>query len=163
MGEGPLLRPVLPENTEFVILSFEGPDPYSNAGGLGVRVTELSRALADAGFRTHLFFIGDPEKPPIEAGGGRLILRRWGQWISRYYPNGVYQGEKQKLYDFHSSVPGVIADEVGHGVHQVAGDPGVAQHAEVDGDLHGVCSPEGSRRVFACWVSLPGGQGSRLK
>ncbi|HHX41293.1 MAG TPA: glycosyltransferase family 4 protein [Armatimonadetes bacterium] len=112
MGEGPLLRPVLPENTEFVILSFEGPDPYSNAGGLGVRVTELSRALADAGFRTHLFFIGDPEKPPIEAGGGRLILRRWGQWISRYYPNGVYQGEKQKLYDFHSSVPGVVADEV---------------------------------------------------
>jgi len=112
MGEGPLLRPVLPENTEFVLLSFEGPDQYSLAGGLGVRVAELSRALADAGFRTHLFFIGDPEKPPVESGGNRLILRRWCQWISRYYPNGVYEGEKQKLYDFQSSIPGVIADEV---------------------------------------------------
>ncbi len=36
-----------PENTEFVILSFEGPDqPYSQAGGLGVRVSNLSIALA---------------------------------------------------------------------------------------------------------------------
>lgn len=112
MGEGPLLRPVVPENTEFVLLSFEGPDPYSMAGGLGVRVTELSRALADAGFRTHLFFVGDPNKPPIEAGGGTLILRRWSQWISRYYPNGVYEGEKQKVYDFQQSVPGVVADDI---------------------------------------------------
>ncbi len=112
MGEGPLLRPVVPENTEFVLLSFEGPDQYAMAGGLGVRVTELSRALAEAGFRTHLFFIGDPNKPPVEAGGGRLILRRWSQWISRYYPNGVYEGEKQKVYDFSASVPGVVIDEV---------------------------------------------------
>jgi len=112
MGEGPFLRPVLPENTEFVLLSFEGPDQYSLAGGLGVRVAELSRALAEAGFRTHLFFVGDPNKPPIEAGGGRLILRRWSQWISRYYPNGVYQGEKEKVYDFQSSVPTAVADEI---------------------------------------------------
>ncbi len=57
----------------------------------------------------------------------------------------------------------VIADEVGQGVHQVAGDPGVAQHAEVDGDLHGVCSPESPGRAFARGASLPGGQGSRLR
>src|SRR3990167_8295723 len=39
----------------FVLLSFEGPDRYSRAGGLGSRVTELSRALAGMGFETHLF------------------------------------------------------------------------------------------------------------
>ncbi len=108
-----LLRPVVPENTEFVLLSFEGPDQYSLAGGLGVRVAELSRALAEAGFRTHLFFVGDPGKPPLEEfEGGRLMLRRWSQWVSRYYTNGVYQGEKEKVYDFQSSVPEFVADHI---------------------------------------------------
>ncbi len=50
-----------PERTVFVILSFEGPDVYSQAGGLGVRVRGLSRTLAHLGYETHLFFIGDPE------------------------------------------------------------------------------------------------------
>ena len=49
-----------PDQTTFIILSFEGPDVYSQAGGLGVRVKELSRALAERGFETHLFFVGDP-------------------------------------------------------------------------------------------------------
>src|SRR5207245_4732803 len=31
-----------PDCATFVILSFEGPDPYARAGGLGVRVSELS-------------------------------------------------------------------------------------------------------------------------
>lgn len=44
------------DNIEFVILCFEGPDPYSQAGGLGVRVTHLSETLAKLGFTTHLFF-----------------------------------------------------------------------------------------------------------
>ena len=43
-------REVTPENTEFVILCFEGPDPYSLAGGLGVRVDYLSSTLAQMGF-----------------------------------------------------------------------------------------------------------------
>jgi hypothetical protein len=42
-------------NSVFVLLSFEGPDEYSRAGGLGVRVTNLSACLADKGY-THLFF-----------------------------------------------------------------------------------------------------------
>lgn len=33
---------IKPENTEFVILCFEGPDGYSRAGELGVRVEHLS-------------------------------------------------------------------------------------------------------------------------
>ena len=54
---------VRPENTVFLLLSFEGPDPYSLAGGLGVRMSGLAQALADRGFDTHLVFYGDPFLP----------------------------------------------------------------------------------------------------
>jgi nucleotide-binding universal stress UspA family protein len=37
------------EDVTFCFLSFEGPDRYARAGGLGVRVTNLSRTLAAAG------------------------------------------------------------------------------------------------------------------
>ncbi|MCL4544129.1 MAG: glycosyltransferase family 4 protein, partial [Chloroflexi bacterium] len=57
---------ITPSTAEFVILSFEGPDRYSLAGGLGTRVTELAQALAEGGFRTHLFFVGDPHLPGEE-------------------------------------------------------------------------------------------------
>jgi hypothetical protein len=71
------------------------------AGGLGVRVTHLSQTLAKEGFTTHLFFIGDPYLKGEETGwGGKLILHRWCQWISQYYPSGVYQGENEKIFDF---------------------------------------------------------------
>ena len=53
-------------NVTFALLSFEGPDPYSRAGGLGSRVTEMSSALAAMGLETHLFFIGDPDLPGHE-------------------------------------------------------------------------------------------------
>ena len=76
---------ITPENTEFVILSFEGPDGYSLAGGLGVRVNHLSRTLADMGFTTHLIFVGDPNARGEEVRhGGRLTLHRWCQWISKH-------------------------------------------------------------------------------
>lgn len=104
---------ITPENTLFVLLCFEGPDVYSTAGGLGTRVTELSEALATQGYATHLIFIGDPGKPAVEArADGRLILKRWSQWVSKYYPNGVYDGEEQKLYDFNDSVPYHIYNEI---------------------------------------------------
>jgi len=32
--------------TTFIILSFEGPDPYAHAGGLGSRITGLCESLA---------------------------------------------------------------------------------------------------------------------
>ena len=50
----------------FVLLSFEEPDAYARAGGLGARVSGLGIALADAGYETHLFFIGSPEAPAHE-------------------------------------------------------------------------------------------------
>jgi len=104
---------ISPANTVFVLLCFEGPDVYSTAGGLGTRVTELSEALAMQGYMTHLIFIGDPYKPGIETRfEGRLILKRWSQWVSKYYPNGVYQGEEQKLYDYNESVPYHVYNEI---------------------------------------------------
>ena len=106
-------REVTPDNTEFVILCFEGPDPYSLAGGLGVRVDYLSSTLAQMGFPTHLFFIGDPYRDGEEARSkGRLVLHRWCQWISRYHPNGVYHGEDEKLNDFSDSVPHSVTHHV---------------------------------------------------
>jgi glycosyltransferase involved in cell wall biosynthesis len=97
---------ISPENTVFVSLCFEGPDVYSMAGGLGTRVTELTETLAQLGYETHMIFVGDPTEPGVETHiGGRLILERWSQWISKYYLNGVYDGEEQKLYDFNETVP----------------------------------------------------------
>jgi glycosyltransferase involved in cell wall biosynthesis len=104
---------ISPENTLFVLLCFEGPDVYSTAGGLGTRVTELSEALATQGYTTHLIFIGDPNKPSKELRiDGRLVLERWSQWVSKYYPNGVYDGEEQKLFDYNESVPYHIYNDI---------------------------------------------------
>jgi glycosyltransferase involved in cell wall biosynthesis len=101
------------ENTIFILLSFEGPDRYSLAGGLGVRVTNLSQELYRAGFQTHLFFVGDPrgKGEEIKYDGG-LVLHRWCQWISQYYPNGVYQGENEKLFDFNRSIPDFLVERI---------------------------------------------------
>ncbi len=104
---------IAPDNTVFVIYSFEGPDGYSLAGGLGVRVDGLSRTLALMGFPVHLFFIGDPRLREEEALlKGRLILHRWCQWISAYYPRGVYEGENEKLHDFNDSLPWYVSESV---------------------------------------------------
>ncbi len=104
---------ISPANTVFVLLSFEGPDVYSTAGGLGTRVSELSEALATQGYTTHLIFIGDPFKPTKELRiHDRLILKRWSQWVSKYYSNGVYDGEEAKLYDYNESVPYHIYSEI---------------------------------------------------
>ncbi|MFH1638707.1 MAG: glycosyltransferase [Chloroflexota bacterium] len=106
-------RDINARNTVFVLISFEGPDCYSLAGGLGVRVTNLSNNLVKMGFLTHLFFIGDPGKDgEALTADGRLVLHRWCQWISAYYPLGVYQGENEKLYDFNQSIPGFVVQRI---------------------------------------------------
>lgn len=102
-----------PAATVVVLLSFEGPDVYSRAGGLGVRETGLSRALARRGFDTHLYFCGDPELAGEEdAEGGRLHLRRWCQWISAQHRAGVYDGEEGKVRDWNYSLPPALIDGV---------------------------------------------------
>ena len=101
------------ENTIFVILSFEGPDVYSQAGGLGVRVTNLAQTLARDKYSTHLFFVGDPKMPGEERRlGGKLILHRWCQWISAYHPLGCYQGEQGKLADYTQSIPPFLIENI---------------------------------------------------
>ncbi len=101
------------DNTLFVLLSFEGPDLYSLAGGLGVRVANLSGTLASMGFPTHLFFIGAPGfKGEETCMDGKLTLHRWCQWISEHYLNGVYHGENEKFNDFNQSIPAFVAERV---------------------------------------------------
>jgi len=95
---------------QFHVLSFEGPDNYSQAGGIASRITGLSNALAEAGYETHLWFVGDPDLPGHEKRG-RLQLHRWCQWISRYHPGGVYDGEEGKRADFASSLPPNLTQE----------------------------------------------------
>lgn len=97
----------------FVLLSLEGPDQYSHAGGLGSRVSGLAEALACMGFETHLFFMGDPSLPGHEVrASGLLHLHRWCQWISRYHPGGVYDGEEGKLWDLERSLPPWLAANI---------------------------------------------------
>lgn len=97
----------------FCLLSFEGPDRYALAGGLGVRITHLAETLAERGFETHLIFIGDPHKPGRESQkDGRFTLHRWGQWISAHHPAGVYDGEERKLTDFNESAPPFIIEQI---------------------------------------------------
>jgi glycosyltransferase involved in cell wall biosynthesis len=104
---------ISPENTVFVSLCFEGPDVYSMAGGLGTRVTEFTETLAQLGYETHLIFVGDPTLPNFEQRvDGRLHLVRWGQWISKYYLNGVYDGEEHKLYDYSETVPYYVYENI---------------------------------------------------
>ncbi len=102
-----------PDRTVFVLLSFEGPDLYSQAGGLGVRMKGLSRSLAILGYDTHLYFCGDPDLPGEETlEGGRLHYRRWCQWISAQHHGGVYDGEEGKIRDWNVSLPPSVIDNV---------------------------------------------------
>ena len=102
-----------PQRTVFVVLSFEGPDVYSQAGGLGVRVKGLSRTVAQLGFQTYLYFCGDPDLPGEESQEkGRLVLRRWCQWISARHRGGVYDGEEEKIRDWNASLPPSLIEEV---------------------------------------------------
>jgi glycosyltransferase involved in cell wall biosynthesis len=95
-----------------VLLSFEGPDPYSLVGGLGTRVTELSAALAASGVETTLVFVGDPNLPAVERPSNGLTYRRWCQWISAHHPGGVYDGEWGKIPDYTRSVAPMVLDEI---------------------------------------------------
>jgi glycosyltransferase involved in cell wall biosynthesis len=98
-------------DTQFHILSFEGPDGYARAGGIASRITGLSEALTESGFETHLWFVGDPQLPGHE-NRGQLWWHRWCQWISQYHPAGVYDGEEGKRADYASSLPPFLLREV---------------------------------------------------
>lgn len=95
-GAGPRLA--------FAVVSMEGPDQYSQAGGLGVRVAHLSSALAAAGYPTDLFFVGDPRLPASEERAG-VRMQRLAQELSRRFPRGVYDGEEVKAAHLEATFP----------------------------------------------------------
>ena len=96
---------------QFHLLSFEGPDAYSRAGGLATRVVGLAETLASLDFETHLWFIGDPDLPGHETHG-TLHYHRWCQWVSKYHRGGVYDGELGKAADYGASLPPYLLREV---------------------------------------------------
>jgi len=100
-----------PETLEVVMVSFEGPDQYSLAGGLGVRARELTRAFAAAGFVTTLVFVGDPLLAPEETCEGVRLLR-WCQEVSAGCPSGVYEGERAKLESLIRTLPDALIERV---------------------------------------------------
>ncbi|MDQ4076233.1 MAG: glycosyltransferase [Chloroflexota bacterium] len=105
-------KEITPENTIFVLISFEGPDRYSMAGGLGVRVTELSEALAETGFETHVFFVGSADAAEYEVLEDNRYLWRICQQISGRCTQGVYQGEDEKLEAFERDVPPLLLSQI---------------------------------------------------
>ena len=108
----PRLPILSPETLQFVLLSFEGPDQYATAGGLGVRMKELGLELARQGFVTHHIFIGDPAEPARSHPHKNLTLHRWCRWLSEHYRAGVYDGEESKLIDWNNSVPTFVAADL---------------------------------------------------
>jgi glycosyltransferase involved in cell wall biosynthesis len=94
----------------FALISMEGPDQYSQAGGLGVRVAQLSRALVAAGSATRLYFVGDPELPAKEVREG-VELCRLAQEISSEFPESVYQGEALKVSYLAARFPEQLVTE----------------------------------------------------
>ena len=98
-----------PETLDVVMVSFEGPDQYSQAGGLGVRARELCRAIAAHGFSTTLIFIGDPSRPMVEEDQGVRLIR-WARDVSKQFPNGVYEGEHAKIREVLRTLPAYVVD-----------------------------------------------------
>jgi glycosyltransferase involved in cell wall biosynthesis len=143
----------------FTIVSFEGTDRYSQAGGLGVRVSGLARTLAELDFETHLFFIGDPSLPGEDRMyGERLTLHRWAQWISAHCPGGVYDDEERKVSDLTRSLPSYLLNNIIRPAIAVGNIPIVLfeewQTAECACALYDLLAAEGlSDRVVLFWTA----------
>ena len=92
---------------QFHILSFEGPDLYSRAGGLATRVDGLAEALAMLGFETHLWFVGSIRTFPGTENHDPLHLHRWCQWISRTITEAASTTDERdkKSEDYCASLP----------------------------------------------------------
>jgi hypothetical protein len=103
---------LLPDPTsdvQFHILSFEGPDPYARAGGIGSRITGLSEALAQTGLETHVWFVGDlPSRDVKSADSYGCIVRVSG---SATITQPVYDGEEGKRADYAGSLPPYLLRE----------------------------------------------------
>lgn len=95
-----------------VVLSFEGPDPYSSVGGLATRVCDMVGALGDAGVKSTLMFVGDPEKPHTEQAFANVEYRRCAQSVTARLKSDLYSDEDEKIKDILASVPRFITEEI---------------------------------------------------
>jgi len=69
--------------------------------------------MAGLGYKTRLFFVGDPDAPDFESTeDGLLNLHRWSRWLSKQYPDGVYHGEVAKVEDYQKSLPEFLVKRV---------------------------------------------------
>jgi hypothetical protein len=94
-----------------VLVSFEGPDWYAWRGGLAGRLASLSAELVAHDWVVHHVYLGDPRSPGTESlVKGRLTLHRWAQWLSAFYPGGVYEGEEAKAEELARSLPPYVMD-----------------------------------------------------
>lgn len=140
---------------QFHIISFEGPDPYSRVGGLATRVEGLSQTLVALGHEVHLWFVGDPDQPTEEEWEG-VRLHRWCQWVSRFHPGGVYDGDYGKQAELAASLPPYLVKEF-LSPHLAAGGRAVVlaeewQTAHAVLHLHWLLRYEGTRdRVRILW------------
>ena len=89
-----------PETLEVVMVSFEGPDQYSQAGGLGVRARELCRAFAALGFRTTLVFVNTRRlsERRVRLAGDEEVDERCGSG-ARQHPLDLRQQPRTNLAD----------------------------------------------------------------
>jgi glycosyltransferase involved in cell wall biosynthesis len=69
----------------------------------------MCRAFAAMGFRTSLYFVGDPARPAEETVDG-LRLVRFCQSVSRRHPAGVYDGEQEKIEEMWHELPPLLRD-----------------------------------------------------
>lgn len=106
-----MFQRISPNNTTFVLLSFEGPDKYSLVGGLGTRVSELSNIIDFNGFENHIFFIGAPYMPEVSKIKNTW-RRRFCRRISMKYPDNVYSGELEKLDEWNKTAPESVIEQV---------------------------------------------------
>lgn len=108
----PFLRAEARERVFFpkhaVLLCFEGPDPYSQVGGLAVRVMELADTLTKSGVSTELIFIGDPNLPREGSSTDGTRLYRALQQVSKEFPAHVYDGEYLKIDQYARTIPDIV-------------------------------------------------------
>lgn len=102
---------ITPSTTHVAIVSFEGPDRYSAVGGLATRVSDLAPVLAERGYAVTHLFVGDPALPADERKDGIRYVR-WAQWISRFHPRDVYDGEWGKWRDLSDNAPAWLVDQI---------------------------------------------------
>ena len=71
----------------------------------------MATALGAIGCVVDLVFVGDPANAATESKGN-VTLRRWAQGSSAHHPRNAYDGEREKIADWESSLPSFVVDQI---------------------------------------------------